>query len=1510
MKQLTRIALVVLLLLISGYTVNGQTANFTEDYISGCSPLVVHFTNTSTGATTYSWNLGNGVITAITSPSTSYIAAGTYTVTLTASSGSSSTTHTVIITVYPTPTVNFTVSDTSICPGVPVTFTSTTSSGVAGPLTYLWNFGDGTSGTSANPSHAYTTSGYYNITLTATNSQGCISSLTKTAYIHVFTASVPNFTVSTNYVCTPPGAVIFTNTTTGTGPFNLTWLFGDGTSATGNNPSHTYTAIGSYTISLIVTDGNGCTDTLTRPGYVYVGSIVAAFTGPASACINSSVTFNNTSTGYTSSNWYFGDGGTSNLTNGTHTYTAAGTYVVTLIASSGGCHDTITHTITILPGAAASFTISPAHACPAPATASFTGTVPPGSTVTWIFGDGTSSALGTTSTHTYAGCGIDSVKMIVVNSSGCIDTITQLYTIYNLQFKINHDSIPSGCKPLTVHFSCDISTDCPITGPYPYPISSYQWNFGDGSAITSGSVSTTHTYTAVGTYTCTVSIITANGCLDTAHLTVLVGTPPVASFTAFPTTICYGQSVTFLNTSTGATNYLWLYGDGTYDTVTNPTHGFILPGTFTTMLIAYDNGCPDTFIMTNSIIVDSPMAIIASGYLCSPPNEVSFADYSLGDNSHLWIFGDGTTSTASDTVHFYPALSTYTVTLTTYNIASGCRDTTSILINLIKPTITFTANDTAICRDGWVRFTPVVVGDSALSYNWYRDGILRDDTSRIYTDTFHVVGLHTIMLIIKDAHGCADTLTKNNYILVAKPVAHFTILPPSGCVPLTVNFTDHSTDVVGTTFTNFNWAFGDGTAASLGIPTTAHTYTTAGTYSITEIVTDNIGCKDTVVDPDLINAYKPVATFYASPINPCVGAVVNFYNTSAGIVSSFWTFGDGSTSTLMSPTHIYSLSGSYTITLVVTDAHGCTDTAQMLNYINITQPIAAFTENDSFSICPPLSELFTNLSNGAVSYNWTFGDGNSSTDFSPGNIYIASGYYTVMLIATNTYGCKDTAIRHVKIYGYAGAFTYTPDSGCAPLTVYFSATLENVPSIIWDFGDGSTSSASSTSDTIHTYTIPGGYVPKLILSDNTGCQNSSIGLDTIKVDAVTAGFKTGPACQDKKIDFIDTSSSYWSTVNSWLWSFGGGITSTADTAIYVFPAAGTYTVTLTATDAWGCTATITQQVVVYPPPIITASPDTTICLGDTATLHASGGVSYTWSPPATLSCIACNPASAWPLATSTYTVTGTDIHGCVNTDTVSISLKTKTTSTAYGDTAICQGVRVPLYDSGATKFTWLPPSGLSSNNIADPIADPTGTITYTVIAQLGSCIPDTNYVTVIVYPIPTVNAGPDQTILAGTTAQLQATGTNIYTYSWSPAATLNCETCSNPVASMSVTTTYMVDVASDHDCRTSDSVTIHLYCNTSQVFIPNSFTPNGDGQNDVFYPRGTGIQLIKSFRIYNRWGELLFERDNIQMNDEKNAWDGSYGSATPRPDVYVYVIDAVCETGEPVFIKGDVTIIR
>jgi gliding motility-associated-like protein len=183
-------------------------------------------------------------------------------------------------------------------------------------------------------------------------------------------------------------------------------------------------------------------------------------------------------------------------------------------------------------------------------------------------------------------------------------------------------------------------------------------------------------------------------------------------------------------------------------------------------------------------------------------------------------------------------------------------------------------------------------------------------------------------------------------------------------------------------------------------------------------------------------------------------------------------------------------------------------------------------------------------------------------------------------------------------------------------------------------------------------------------------------------------------------------------------------------------------------------------------------------------------------------------------------------------------------------------------------------------------------------------------VKVTVNPQPLVDAGADVEVLTGTSVRLNATGLGVVAFQWMPPTGLSCADCQSPEATVGTTTTYIVAGISAQGCRDYDTVTVNIFCNSQQVFLPNTFTPNGDGKNDVFYPRGAGISLIKSFRIYNRWGELLFERVNIEPNDETNAWDGSYKGDNPRSDVFVYVVEAVCSTGQPILIKGDVTIIR
>ncbi len=202
------------------------------------------------------------------------------------------------------------------------------------------------------------------------------------------------------------------------------------------------------------------------------------------------------------------------------------------------------------------------------------------------------------------------------------------------------------------------------------------------------------------------------------------------------------------------------------------------------------------------------------------------------------------------------------------------------------------------------------------------------------------------------------------------------------------------------------------------------------------------------------------------------------------------------------------------------------------------------------------------------------------------------------------------------------------------------------------------------------------------------------------------------------------------------------------------------------------------------------------------------------------------------------------------------------------------------------------------------------TIVYRVIGVEGSCIPDTGFIKILVHPLPIVNAGPDQKVLAGTEVQLLGSGQYIKDYLWSPAQNLSCTTCNNPRTKPASTTLFTLKATSEFGCTDSDDVVIFIFCDQSQLFLPNTFTPNGDGQNDYFFPQGQGVAKIKSFIVYNRWGQKVYERTNMDANIREQGWDGTYGGDKLGSDTFVYTLEAICDNGENVFWKGDVTLIR
>ncbi len=1043
MNRLIRFASLLTCLLTLGVVIaaaQAPVANFSGTPLNSCSPIVVQFTDLTTNSpTSWNWNLGNGTTSTQQNPSTTYSTPGSYTVTMTATnaSGSSTKTLTNYITILPAPSVVFTATDSSAgCGSKVVQFNNASTFNAPGSGSYYWDFGDGTYSTAIAPNHTYSAPGAYSVSLVVSNSAGCTKLLTKSSYISVLGKPVAGFGATNNNSCTAPVTTTFTNSSVGATSYF--WLFGDGDSSTLANPTHTYLTTGSYTVTLIAKGTGGCSDTIIKPAFVNIGLLSTSFTQSAtSTCTGNGVSFTNTTTpGTSGSVWYFGDGTTSTLPNPTHAYTTAGTYTVKLVVNYGNCSDSVTHTVTVATGPSTSFTGTPLASCSAPFTTTFTNNTTGAVSYLWLFGDGTTSTSPNPS-HTYTANGTYTVKLVSTSSNGCTDTLTKAaYVVVQPVIATISGNSVIGCAPATGSFTG--------SGTSPVPITGYSWNFGDGGSGTGSSVS--HTYTTPGTYTLTLTV-SAGTCTATTTSLVLVGTKPVAAFSAAPTTVCVNSLVTFTNASSNASNYTWLFGDNTVSGSANPTHGYGTPGTYSVMLIASNNGCNDTVVKNNYITVQNPLANFTYAFVCSNRKQLTFTNTSTGATSYSWNFGDGSSAvTTANATHTYASYGYYTVTLTATSSVTGCTSTKSYYINVFDPAMSFTESDTVVCKGNAVTLNQTNLWPYC--YWNFGDGFTSGGT--FSTHSYTNSGTYTVKMIVSDGINCLDSLTKVARIHVNSPTAAFTNTAFGSCGSLNITFTDQSVPSSGSSIINRKWIFGDGTILNSTSASVSHLYTIAGNYSVTLIVTETGGCRDSLTKANLILVNKPTVQFTASNPLACLNQTVNFINTSTGIptLSYDWTFGDGGTSAAMSPSHIYTSNGNYTVGLIVTDGNGCKDTLTKNNYINVSPVQSSFTVSDSTAYCPPFTVNFTNTSVNAVSYLWIFGNGSLSFLTNPSATYTAPGTYTAKLVATNANGCKDTSYHTIFVNtGPSGTLNYTPVAGCNPVTVTFSATTLNTTSL-------------------------------------------------------------------------------------------------------------------------------------------------------------------------------------------------------------------------------------------------------------------------------------------------------------------------------------------------------------------------------------------------------------------------------------------------------------------------------
>jgi len=1461
-------------------------ADFIPSTTAGCSPLAVNFVNTSTGTTAssvYTWTFGNGngiTTTVKNNPvSATYFNGQNYTVTLTVNDGVKSSTISKIITVFKKPAINISAARTVGCAPLQVDFTSVLTPGDGTITGALWNFGDGnTQSSTGAATNIYQFPGTYTVSLTATNSFGCINTWKVPDMVTVYPALVPSFNVDSTAICSLAQPVIFHNTSTGDGALSYIWTFGDGDSSALTNPAHLYAAKGTYSISLTVSNTYGCASSITKPAFVNAANYSADFTTAASYCPGNTIVFINKSSPAPSTTpiWSFGDGGSGiGITYG-HSYATSGSYTIRMYENFGSCPDSVIKTINVLAAPDIKpFIMNKGTSCSSPMVVNFSDTSAGATNWHWNFtgNPGDTSNL-QNPTFTYLTNNLFSPTLTITNTNGCSSTISKTFNTALPTATIHKDTvlIPSAvyCADVQATFTA-VSEDT---------LATYFWTFGDGT--TSTSPNPVHVYSTPGTYIINLSFTTIHGCAGGAFPsdTIIVYPKPHAIFTAADSLPCTANQLeTFINLDDSAFQFKWFYGDGQSDINNNiyHTHLYNAEGSYNMTLVASSPGCKSDTSTITRYVKTTPIPSLSVVNTCDSDRlNVALTVIPSGGDKYVWNFGDGSPSETETVyvptkIHHYPKGGVYTASVQV-TFGACVQNTGPVPVYVLskqKPVLSSTRDTICASSTLPVKISGLdtnyqrksVNGNSYYkTYKWqYNDGSFNTTGNTGFKNSYSgsvsglVAGKDSIRVIIQsDFFGCYDT---SNYIPIhiIGPVANFGD-EDQLCYHSPVIFSDSSQPVNGVPIVSWQWNFGDGNSitATTG-DTVQHLYAFPGTYKPQLTVTDSNGCKATAKQTiTQVFIYGAKASFIWKPTSITPGFPITFYNTSVKNtgVTYLWRFsGDGSTSTDPdSVVHVFPNIGSDTVTLIAypTMAGTCIDT--LVQPLVIQSILAPFIDSSYYynnSSCPPLFVNFTAFPVNTTGLHWDFGDGKGTADnkITPKYQYDIPGTYIVSLTGYGANGISVISFDTITVKG-PFATLYTPlYQACAPAADTLHATASYVGSYTWDFGDG-TVLTTQDSIAVHTYVLPGLFTPALILKDSTGCQMSYKSDHQILIDTLHAAL--GPPvtlCGVGSISYGPNVVSYVADTLgyplTYHWDFGTGVP--ADTSNLVNPTfgystPGDFITSFQVSSPVGCVAKAYDSVHVIGPFPMPVSPDTTICIGGVAYLQAYGANNYLWSPANSLNKTTGDSVVAKPSVTTQYRVIGEDKFKC------------------YFDTA---GIKV------------------------------------------------------IVDSLPLVKIPTPNPVLSGTEVQLEPiVSDDVISYNWTPPLYLNCTDCATPISTPLAPTSYTLTVKTATGCTSSTTVTIKLLCLQSGVYMANAFTPNFDGNNDYFYPTGSGVKIVKSFQVYSRWGQLLYSRTDFPPNDKKYGWDGNLNGLPQPADTYVFVVEMICFSGENFVLKGTVELLR
>jgi gliding motility-associated-like protein len=1476
-------------------------------------PYCVNFTDLSTGnPAEWRWDLGNGTVSTLQNPSTTYITPGLYTVKLWVKSGNH--TDSIIknnyIEVFKSPTVDFNATNTSGCNPLTVQFTDLSAITDGHIMARQWDFGDGLLSAEQNPGHTYNLTGNFNVTLKVTAVNGCMSALRKTSYInnHDTKAAFRNWGFSN---CSP-NKIVFQNESTGNGNLNFVWYFGDGTSTSETSPVHIYSAAGVYTVKLVTASEFGCRDSVTKNLTIRVPPALAFYTNtPLNCQLPAAVQFINQTTGDYTYEWSFGDSTRSAAAHPVHQYINPGIYDVKLVVKyAGGCRDSLQRNnyITVQKIMTAPIGL-PDSGC-VPFSKQFRAQNNSNDSIinyTWHMGNGI-LLQGSSPTHTFTVAGSYDVSVITTSLTGCKDTMTI------------PGGIKTGHKPVA-RFSADIRNTCAST-PVNFTdestgnITSWEWDFGDGTVSSERNPS--HVYEDTG-WIKVILKVWSGGCVDEAiyHRYIYIK-PAIAKYKAVGD--CNDPNKKFFyNFSLGTSGWSWDFGDGHTSTEHSPAHIFPGPGNYRVILRVWNDstGCSQLSQKVIEIAAANTGFAAADSIVCTNDTVLLHAIPHPDIVRYSWDFGDGTyySSTEPDAQHAYSGTGYYTVTLNTtdiLNCVSVLSKSAYIKVNGVKAR--FAVASGYVCIN-----TPVVFIDSSALFStpvkkweWdYGDGSEETVFSPPFVHSYPLTGWYTPFVKLTDSLGCVDSFRFTMPLRAEKLSSFFFISDSVSCPGYNLKFVCP----YSTPGTMYLWDFGDGTTSSRQIP--FHAYANEGVYTVKLYLFRSNGCIDSTIHTNAVRVKQTKAVFTVSDsFSTCPPLLVNFTSNAQNANEQFWIFGDSTATNTANPAHYYSYPGEYKAMLIAKGPGTCADS--MLKTIIIQGPKGTIISDRQLS-CKPYRYHFTAHTENTVSLVWDFGDGviERAVDSAVAYTYSDSGSFIPKIILTDQNGCRVPVISKdtlTNIY-VKPAFSVSDSIICGNAPISFAdASLSNdeITGFTWNFGDGNSSNLQSTS---HQFRTTGTFYPSLQITTFHGCSSLLTAPFPIEVrDQPAFTIQTnGSGCAPFSGAFTAVTNDPALAVTTWRWDFGNGDSSDLQNPpIQNYTIPGQYMITLSGQSYQGCTGYAQLPLSVYNSPVITVAGSKAICRGQASALQASGAEKYQWHTNSNISCDTCAIITVQPLVDTQYIVTGLTAFGCSSTDTVNIRVH-QPVQIEYKDSfTLCRGQHAAMKVSGAANYKWHPSDGLNYINTASPVASPDTSTVYTVIGSDSyGCFSDTGKIRVNVHNYPAVRAGDDKTVTAGTPVLLEASYSGDVDYvRWTPNDNLSRFDSSTILVKPTENTEYTVNVKNEAGCSAFDKVSVFVLCNQKNVFIPNLFSPNNDGVNDVFYPRGTGLLKVKTLRIFNRWGETVFEKRSFNANDPAAGWDGTYKGARLTADVFVYTLDLICENNAVMSLKGNISLVQ